>query len=67
MRKTININSIDIQDQGTNTAETEYNTISLHSMAKYYEKIIWSHWSSGESCIPSEAHKSHYGCHRGPR
>jgi len=50
--RNIKRNSRDIQDQGMNTAETEYNTISQHSMAKYYEKIIWGHWSSEESHYP---------------
>jgi hypothetical protein len=36
MREISNRNNTDIQDQGMNTAETEHNTISLYSMAKYY-------------------------------
>jgi adenylate kinase len=52
MRKISNTNSRDIQDQGMKTAETKGNTISLHSMAKYYERIIWGHWSGEQSRHP---------------
>jgi hypothetical protein len=35
MKKISKRNGRDIQDQVINIAETEYNTVSLYSMAKY--------------------------------